>query len=86
MYLNGAIDDLHQKIVQKLKCFFSIHSIRLSTVVPLSREKGPMGGIPYIRLKQGGLVPRPLPTREKGPGIHCMRMRQLDHKKKQIPS
>ena len=26
------------------------------------------------------LIPRPLPNQEKGPGIHSMRMRQLDHK------
>ena len=33
-YLNGAIDDLYQKITQKLKLklFFSIRSIRLTTV------------------------------------------------------
>ena len=26
----------------------------------------------------GSLIPRPLPTREKGPGIHRLRMRQSD--------
>ena len=33
MYLNGATDDLYQKIAQKLKLIFSIRSIRLTTVL-----------------------------------------------------
>ena len=37
MYINGATDDLYQKIAQKLK-FSSIRSIRLSTVDSINQK------------------------------------------------